>query len=118
MRLSRGQRNTVALVEKRLGHGIGPRLLRPFFAKTDRGEDVAVGVGNAQEFQRVLFAFKTVALDYAMWVEDFREGLLFPLDFEDEDAPTRNLAWRAFKAAFKKGGGANGSKGIGTPGAE
>ena len=98
--LSKGQQRTKALVEERLGKPIPEHLIKPFFAKTDRGIKPEE---NTLEFREIMFAFKMIAWDYNNWVEGFRTGLLFFSEFIGEDEATKELATRAFVRALKLG---------------
>ena len=100
MKLSTGQLNTKALVEKRLGKPILQELIKPFFAKIDRGVEPGPEV-DKQAFAEVLAAFKVIAWDFNCWVEDFRNFLLFPLDFIGADSATQELAFKAWKRAAR-----------------
>jgi len=101
MRLSRGQQNTRSLVEKRLGRPMPEHLVVPFYAKTDRGIDAELSLDDMVEFGWIIAAFRGIATDMAMWIYDFRKGLLWPSDFDGEDAPTKGLALQAYRQAFR-----------------
>jgi len=98
IRLSKGHRRTKILIEKRLGYEVPQGLIEPFFDYADKGiEPVNI---DRKRFDEVVSAFRSIAWDYNLWVKDFKEGLLFLSDFDDEDNPTKNLALRAHKSAM------------------
>lgn len=98
MKLSKHQKKTKLLVEKRLGYSIPEKLIKPFFNKTDKGIEPEDTV-DRQAFSFIMQAFRIIAWDFNCYVEDFRAGFLFLSDFENDDFATKELALRAYRAA-------------------
>ncbi len=99
VKLTSGQRSTLELIEARLGHKVSDSLIPSIFAKLDRG----IEPPNDPQFPPIFQAFKMIALDYAQWVKDFREGLLFLHEFDTEPESTKRLATRAYHEACDRG---------------
>lgn len=99
MKLSKGHRNTKILVEEGLEYEIPQHLLKPFFDKIDKGIEPPPDLNNNLDFVEVLFSFRMLAWNYNQYVEDFKLGLLFLSDFEEDSLPRKELALRAYRAA-------------------
>lgn len=96
--ISKGHFKTRVLTENRLGYVIPKDLLKPFFDFTDKG--IKPAVTNKKGWDFIMFAFRLIAYDYNQYIEDFKGGLLFLSDFENEVLASKELALRAYKASM------------------
>lgn len=98
MKLTRGQRDTLALIEIRLGHPVPQPLLPYVFAKLDRG----VKPPENPDLPFIFQAFRMIAADYKSWVQDFGDNQLSLDDFADAPLSQWKLALKAYEEASKR----------------
>lgn len=100
MKLSNRQKKAIEILTGRRWDSFHPQALIPYFAKTDNGKDIPVMPEAKNDFDFLMECHHWHSVTVEMWKEDFRKGLLFLDDFNDEPEARKWHVLEMYKQAY------------------